>query len=195
MASAGWTLGCCGLAKEVDAGAAARGVPADQLLLNQSDEDPCEELARGPVGIPFEAGETGGIVGEALGATGVGTAPLQDETASCRRSAKEPPRPPLGCEEPREGGTYPRGPAGGARVLAWSGRLCADIDAGALGSFAGGDLEGAEKLRVALGPVGGILDAAGPRGGDRGLGDRGGSRCGFVRTGERSLGVDLDDSL
>jgi hypothetical protein len=195
LASAGWTLGCCGLAKEADAVAAARGVAADQLLLNQSDEGPCEEPARGPVGIPLEAGETGGIVGEALGAVGVGGAPPQEEPASCRRSAKEPPRPPLGCEEPREGGTYPRGPAGGAKLLELSGRLCADIDAGPLGGFAGGDLEGAEKLRVALGPVGGALDAAGPRGGDRCLGDRGGSRCGFVRAGERSLGVDLDDSL
>ena len=176
-------------------GAAARGAAADQLLLNHSDEDPCEEAARGPVGIPFEAGETGGTVGEALGKVGVGGAPPQEALVSCLRSTKEPPRPPLGCEEPREGGTYPRGPAGGAKLLGLSVRLWADIDAGALGGFAGGDLEGAEKLRLALGPVGGALDAAGPRGGDRGLGDRGGSRSGFVRTGERSLGVDLDDSL
>lgn len=65
----------------------------------------CEaELARGPVGIPLEVGETEGIVGETLGAEGAeGTPPLVN-AASGRRSANEPPRPPLGCEEPREVG-------------------------------------------------------------------------------------------
>jgi hypothetical protein len=52
-----------------------------------------------------------------------------------------------------------------------SGLLCADTEAGPLPAiFAGGDLAGAVKLRVALGPVGG-LKPAGPRGGDRGFGE------------------------
>jgi len=76
-----------------------------------------------------------------------------------------------------------------------SGLLCADTGAGPLVAiFAGGDLTGAVKLRVALGPVGG-LKPAGPRGGDRGFGERGTSLCGRVRTGDRSCGVDREDSL
>lgn len=58
----------------------------------------------------------------------------------------------------------------------------------------GGDRVGAVKLRLALGPVG-ALKAAGARGGERGFGERGASFGGFVRTGDRSRGVDLEDSL
>lgn len=47
-----------------------------------------------------------------------------------------------------------------------------------------GDPAGAVKFRPALGPVGGGLKPAGPRGGDLGGG----------RAGERSLGVDRADS-
>jgi hypothetical protein len=76
-----------------------------------------------------------------------------------------------------------------------SGLLWADTEAGPLPEIlAGGDLAGAVKFRLALGPVGG-LKPAGPRGGDRGFGERGAFLGGIVRTGDRSCGVDLDDSL
>lgn len=61
----------------------------------------------------------------------------------------------------------------------FSGLLCADIDTELL------TVEGAVKFRPPLGPVGGALKPAGPRGGDLATG----------RTGERSLGVDLAESL
>jgi hypothetical protein len=155
-------------------------------------------LARGPVGIPLEVGETVGRVGEALGADGADGAegaPPHVTPASDLRSANEPPRPPLGCGDPREAGLYPRGPEGGTKLVETSGLLCVDTRAGALLEImAAGDLAGAVKLRLALGPVGG-LKAAGPRGGDRGLGERGASLCGSARTGDRSRGVDREDSL
>ena len=76
-----------------------------------------------------------------------------------------------------------------------SGLLCAETGAVAmLEILAVGDLAGAVKLRLALGPVGG-LNPAGPRGGDRGFGERGGSFCGIARIGDRSRGVEREDSL
>lgn len=66
-----------------------------------------------------------------------------------------------------------------------SGLLCADTAAGPLGMLTGGDLAGTVKLRLALGPVGG-LNPAGPRGGERGFGERGASIAGFARTGDGS---------
>jgi hypothetical protein len=135
------------------------------------------------------------MVGEALGADGADGAPPHVAPASDLRSANEPPRPPLGCGEPREAGLYPRGPEGGTGFVETSGLLCADTKAGPPPEIlAGGDLAGAVKLRMALGPVGG-LKPAGPRGGDRGFGERGTSLCGSVRTGDRSCGVDREDSL
>jgi len=74
-------------------------------LLNHSEEAPWEAgPARGPVGIPLDVGETVGIVGEAPGSDGVEGAPPHVGPASDLRSANEPPRPPLGCGEPREAG-------------------------------------------------------------------------------------------
>jgi hypothetical protein len=133
-------------------------------------------------------------VGEALGAEGAEGAPPHVTPTSGLRSENEPPRPPLGCKDPRVGGLYPRGPAGGTMLVRISGLLCADTAAGPLGILAGGDLAGAVKLRLALGPVGG-LKLAGPRGGERGFGERGASFGGFTLTGDRSCGVDLGDSL
>jgi hypothetical protein len=77
-------------------------------------------------------------------------------------------------------------------VLGFSGLLCADAEPGPLLLLTVGDVAGAVKLRVALGPVG-ALKAAGPRGGDRGFGERGSSFL-IARTGDRSRD-DLEDSL
>lgn len=149
-------------------------------------EFPWEELARGPVGMPVEVGEADGIVGDALGADGPVGAPPQVGPVSLLAPEKDPTRPPLECEEPREGGLYPRGPEGGTRVPDDSDRAV----------FGGGDLIDAEKFLLALGPVGGALNPAGPRGGDRGrCGERGGSLCGADGAGDLSYGVDFDDSL
>ena len=54
--------------------------------------------------MPLEVGEADGMVGEALGIVGVGGAPPQEAPGSGLRSEKDPPRPPLGCAEPRETG-------------------------------------------------------------------------------------------
>lgn len=72
--------------------------------------------------------------------------------------------------------------------------MWADIETGvALEEVGAGDLAGAVKIRALLGPVG-AFKPAGPRGGDRGLGENT-SRCGGAeRTGDRSLGVDLAES-
>jgi hypothetical protein len=84
--------------------------------------------------------------------------------------------------EPRAGGTYPRGPAGGVTRAVFSDLLlCAGIDIAV--PFEGG-WAGAVKFRLPLGPIGGALNTAGPLGGDLGVG----------RIGDRSLGVDLAES-
>jgi hypothetical protein len=133
-------------------------------------------------------GDTDGIVGDALGAVRVEVAPPQEGPDSERRSEKEPPRPPL--DAPRDDGLYPRGPEGGINA-ALSARVAVDAVTGAVvEGLADGDLAGAVKFRIALGPVG-ALRADGPRGGDRAGGERRFSLDGSVRTGDRSLGVIL----
>jgi hypothetical protein len=128
------------------------------------------------------------MVGDALGAVRIEVVPPQEGPDSERRSEKEPPRPPL--DAPRDDGLYPRGPEGGTNV-GLSARVAVAADTGtAVEGLADGDLVGAVKLRVALGPVG-ALRADGPRGGDRAGGERRFSLDRSVRTGDRSLGVIL----
>lgn len=159
--------------------------------------------ALGPVGMPPDDGVVGEIVGDALGAgaeRASGAAP-QLLVASGRRSenpprSPNPPRPPR--DEPRAEGTKPLGPDGG--TTGDSLRLPKPVVLLA----GGGDLAGAVKFLVALGPLGGRkpvdprggdVARAGPRGGDRGRGDLGSSgRCKGL-AGERSRGVVLAESL
>lgn len=169
----------------LEATEAEREGPAGQAFVVHSVEGVVE--ARGPVGIPEDGVAGEGSVGETMGTVRAGAAPQLpvDSRRSVGVLLKEP-RPPLGAKAPRAGALYPRGPDGGT-IGAFSGRLWADIDAGALGGADTG--AGDARLRLALGPVGALRLAAGPRGGERGYGEgscREGARCG-----ERSSGVDL----
>lgn len=98
--------------------------------------------ARGPVGIPDGAvGTAAEIVGDTLvvGRDGAGLC----QVFSARCTLEKEPLPPL----PRNGGWYPRGPAGTATTPLFSGLLCAETDK-----------TGAVKLRCPpLGPDGGGL--------------------------------------
>ena len=98
-------------------------------------------------------------------------APQLEGSGRLGRSEAKEPRPRDIYDGPR-GGALPRGPVGNATGAECSGR---DIF---------GDLTGALKFLALLGPVGARNAAAGPRGGDLGIG----------RSGERSLGVDLSES-
>lgn len=102
-----------------------------------------ELLARGPVGMPDGAvGVDTGIVGDTLVAGRAAAGLCQVFSVRCTLE-KEPLPPPL----PRNGGWYPRGPAGTASTPLFSGRLCAETDR-----------TGAVKLRCPpLGPDGGAL--------------------------------------
>lgn len=160
------------------------GIPADGPVGMVDVVVDNDDVAAGPDGMDGEGVCVGRLAGVLMrgeisaGMVRGGAAPQEPDSERWGRSLLNEPLPPrINPPLPRLGGTKPRGPEGGIIGPELSDLLWPDMELG--------DGEGAVKFRLLLGPVG-ALKPAGPRGGDLGA---------IGRTGDRSLGVDLAESL